>query len=268
MTTETASRYAINSILRANAVLRCLARESGGLRVGTIARRLGLDRTTVFRLIVTLEQCGFVERAADTKEIKLGVGVFEIGSAYLRTTDLHSVARPVMIELAHRVKEAVHWAILSGDQAVCIDKIDSPRGLGTTSKIGRGVPLNSGSVGKVLLAFQPDEAREQLLATIPLPRLTDRTVTSAAALRDELAGIRRRGYSLSLGEGEADMACAAAPIFDHDRRIIAGLSIGGPLQRFAEAETAKFLVESLLDATHQISEKMGCVAIPTVENAA
>jgi DNA-binding IclR family transcriptional regulator len=268
MNAETSSRYAINSILRANAILRCLARENGGLRVGAIAHRLDLDRTTVFRLIVTLEQCGFVERVADTKEIKLGVGVFEIGSAYLRTTDLHSVARPVMIELARGVKEAVHWAILSADKAVCIDKIDSPRGLGTTSKIGGAVALNSGSVGKVLLAFQTEETRDRLLASMEFPRFTERTITSVATLRDEIAEIRRLGYCLSLGEGEPDMACAAAPIFDHNHRIIAGLSIGGSIQRFADEENARFLVESLLGAARQISEKMGCAVIPAIETAA
>jgi len=268
MATATPGRYAINSVLRANAVLRCLARENGGLRVGTIARRLGLDRTTAFRLVVTLEACGLVERVAATKEVKLGVGVFEIGSAYIRSTDLHSVARPLMIDLALRVKESVHWAILSGDKAVCIDKIDSPRGLGTTSKIGGAVPLNSSSVGKVLLAFQPEEARERLLASMALPRLTERTVTSAVVLRQEIADIRRRGYSLSLGEGEPDMACVAAPIFDHDHRIIAGLSIGGSIQRFADKDNARLLAASLLETAWQISEKMGCTAVPAVENVA
>jgi len=267
MREETTNRYAINSVLRAAAVLRCLAHENGGLRVGTIAQRLDLDRTTTFRLVVTLEECGLLERVADTKDFKLGVGVFEIGSAYLRTTDLHSVARPVMIDLARRVKESVHWAILSGDKAVCIDKIDSPRGFGTTSKIGGAVALNSGSVGKVLLAFQPEEHRERLLASMSLPRLTARTVTSADVLREEIAEIRRTGFCLSLGQGEPHMACAAAPIFDHDHRIIAGLSIGGSIQRFADEETAKFLAESLLGAARQISERMGCAA-PTIGSAA
>jgi DNA-binding IclR family transcriptional regulator len=268
MSAETSNRYAINSVLRANAILRCLARENGGLRVGAIAQRLDLDRTTAFRLIATLEECGLVERVANTKEFKLGVGVFEIGSAYIRSTDLHSAARPVMIDLAHQVKESVHWAILAGDKAVCIDKIDSPRGLGTTSKIGGAVALNSGSVGKVLLAFQPEDLRERLLASIPLPRYTERTITSAAALRNEIAEIRRKGYCLSLGEGEPDMACVAAPIFDHDHRTIAGLSIGGSIQRFADPETARFLTGSLLNAAQQISEKMGCAVVPAIETAA
>ena len=268
MTDKAASRYAINSILRANAILRLLAADSSGLRIGDLAKRLDLDRTTVFRLIATLEECAFVERVADTKAYKLGVGVFEIGSAYLRSTDLHSLARPVMIDLARRAQEAVHWAILSGDKAVCIDKIDSPRGLGSTSKIGRAVPLNSGSVGKVLLAFQPAETRERLLASMDLPRLTDRTITTTGSMRKEIDEIRRTGYSLSLGEGESDMACVAAPIFDHDRRIVAGLSIGGVIQRFADPESAAFLTGEVKKAAAAISEKLGCPDLPLFEDAA
>jgi DNA-binding IclR family transcriptional regulator len=255
---ETTNRYTINSILRASAVLRCLAQENAGLRVAEIAKRLDIDRTTAYRLIVTLEQCGFVERIAGGKEYKLGVGIFEVGSAYLRGTDLYSVAHPVMIELSDRVKESVHWAILANDKAVCIDKIDSPRGLGTTSKIGRAVSLNSGSVGKILLAYQPKEIRERLLATISLPRLTDRTITTPDDMRIEIDCILKYGYCMSLGEGEADMACVAAPIFNHDKQILAGLSIGGPIHRFADEGTAEKLIDALRDAAWQISEKMGC----------
>jgi DNA-binding IclR family transcriptional regulator len=268
MTDKATSRYAINSVLRANAILRVLAAESSGLRIGELAKRLDLDRTTVFRLIATLEECAFVERIADTKAYKLGVGVFEIGSAYIRSTDLHSLARPVMIDLAQRVKESVHWAILSGDKAVCIDKIDSPRGLGSTSKIGRAVALNSGSVGKVLLAFQPEDVRERLLGSMDLPRLTDRTITTVGTMRGEIAAIRRTGYSLSLGEGESDMACVAAPIFDHNRKIVAGLSIGGIIQRFSDPEGATVLIQEVKKAAALISEKLGCPDIPAFEDAA
>ena len=268
MAEETNQRYVINSIMRASTILQCLAQEDAGMRVGEIAKRLGLDRTTVFRLIVTLEECGFVEKIPNTKEFKLGVGIFEIGSAYIRSTDLHSAARPVMIALSRRVREAVHWAILSGKEAVCIDKIDSPRGLGTTSKIGRAVPLNAGSVGKVLLAFQPEDVREELLATMDYPRLTDSTITTPEAMREVTDEIRRIGYCLSLGEGETDMACIAAPIFDHTGKLAAGISVGGPIHRFSDTESAAFIREELLKVARQISETMGCREIPAFENAA
>ncbi|MBL6946589.1 MAG: IclR family transcriptional regulator [Rhodospirillales bacterium] len=266
--TTTNNRYTINSILRAKNILQLLAQEVAGLRIGELAKRLDLDRTTVFRIIVTLEQCGFVERVGDGKAYKLGVGIFEIGSAYIRSTDIHSIARPIMIELSHRVREGVHWAILSGEKAVCIDKIESPRGLGTTSKIGRAVPLNSGSVGKVLLAFQPDDGRENLLEKIDLPRHTERTITSTDSMRGEIERIRRKGYCLSLGEGEADMACIAAPIFNYDRKIVAGLSVGGHIQRFEDTENARKLTAQLIDAARQISEKLGCTEVPEFETAA
>jgi DNA-binding IclR family transcriptional regulator len=264
---DLSGRYLVNSIVRACTILRALGRDGGGLRIGQIAREVGIDRTTAYRIVLTLEHCGFMERRSGTKRYKLGVGAYEVGTAYLRGTDLHSVARPIMIELAARVQEAAHWAILSGDKAVCIDKIDSPRGLGTTSKIGRAVPLNSGSVGKVLLAYQPAEVRERLLESVSFSSFTDRTISTVADMREEIAAIRARGFCVSLGEGEEDMACIAAPIFDHTSRIIAGLSVGGPIHRFADPETEQFIVRELVKATRTISEKMGCPAFPPEEGA-
>ncbi len=135
MANDTAERYLINSIVRANGILRLLAKENGSLRIGDISKRLGMDRTTAYRIVGTLEYCGLLERRPGSKEFKLGLGAFEVGSSYLRTTDMYSIGRPVMIELAARVQESVHWAVLSGTRTICVDKIDSPRGLGTTSKV-------------------------------------------------------------------------------------------------------------------------------------
>lgn len=267
-TAPASDRYNINSIVRACAILRTLAKNSESLRVGEIAKRMDLDRTTAYRIVVTLENLGFLEKDPATKEYKLGVAAFEVGSAYLRTTDLYSIARPAMIELAQEVQEAVHWAILSGSQAVCIDKIDSPRGLGTTSKIGRAAPLHSSSVGKVLLAFQGDEKREGLLATMKLTAFTERTITSVDVLRSEVEATRRRGYCVTYGEGEIDMACVAAPIFDHASNAVAGLSIGGPTHRMSKPETVASLIRNLLGATRQISQKLGCQHPPSFEDAA
>jgi len=261
------NRYTINSILRANNILQLLAKNPTGLRIGELAKRLDLDRTTVFRIMVTLEQCAFAERIGEGKAYKLGVGIFEVGSAYIRSTDIHSIARPVMIDLSHQVREGVHWAILSGKNAVCIDKIESPRSLGTTSKIGRAVALNAGSVGKVLLAFQPDEARENLLGSVELLRFTHRTITSTDNMRSEIQKIRRQGYCISLGEGEIDMACIAAPIFDHTGRIAAGISVGGHIQRFEDSENARNMTAQLIDAARQISEKLGCTKVPEFKPA-
>jgi IclR family transcriptional regulator, KDG regulon repressor len=268
MTKKAANRYAINSILRADSILRLLAREPNGLRVGEVATRLELDRTTVFRLFASLEEIGYIERIAESKAYKLGVGIYEIGSAYIRSTDLYSIARPVMIELSQRVKEAVHWAILSGEKAVCIDKIDSPRGLGTTSKIGRAVSLNSGSVGKVLLAYQGEEARKNLLRSVKFKRFTDQTIVSEAAMREAIGDIRGKGYCISLGEGEPDMACIAAPIFDHNRQVIAGLSIGGPIHRFTDLQTTENMSREVRQAAREISDKLGCPENPPIEDAA
>jgi predicted transcriptional regulator len=106
-------RYLINSILRACGILKRLSGDRGAFKPSELAGLLHLDRSTAYRILLSLEKCGMVERNDKTGEYSLGLGAFEIGSAYLRRVDLVEVAKPIMADLAQRIQETVHLAVLS-----------------------------------------------------------------------------------------------------------------------------------------------------------
>jgi IclR family transcriptional regulator, KDG regulon repressor len=249
-------RYLINSIVRACNVLRCLSREKAYFKISEIAHLLHLDRSTTYRVLLSLEKCGFVEKDKKTGEYSLGITAFEIGNTYLRQTDLIQVSKPIMADLASRVRETVHLAVLSDTEIVYVDKVDSPRSLGVMSKIGQRAPLYRTALGKVLLAFRPEEERSRIISEIRLKPSTRNTITSKRKLVEELEETRKRGYALDRRESEEDIECIGAPIRDHLGGVIAALSISGPQRKINHPLEKRFAGE-VMKAAGLISSRMG-----------
>ncbi len=249
-------RYFINSILRASAILRCFSGEETHLRISELARRLGLDRSTTYRILLSLEKCGLVEKEEKTGEYALGLAAFELGNAYLRRMDFIQISKPVMAELAQKVQETVHLAVLSDTEIFYVDKAESPRPLGVMSKIGQRGPLHCTALGKVLLAHQPEAEQIRIIRRIKLVPYTSKTITSRQKLLEELKAVQTQGYALDHREIEEDVECIGAPIRDHRGNVIAALSISGP-QRKINTPAEKQFVSSVVEATALISSKLG-----------
>ena len=249
-------RYLINSILRASNILKCFSGDKTHFKITELARQLGLDRSTTYRILLSLEKAGFVERDEKAGTYSLGLGAFEIGNAYLRQKDLIQVSRPVMADLAQKVQETVHLAVLSETEIVYVDKCDSPRSLGVMSKIGQRGPLHCTSLGKILLAFQPEEEQLRIIQKIKMNAFTSRTITTKQGLVEELKIVKRQGYALDRREIEEDVECIGAPILDHLKNVIAALSISGP-QRKIGTPKEKQVIQDVVSAAALISSKMG-----------
>jgi IclR family KDG regulon transcriptional repressor len=249
-------RYAINSILRASNILRCFSGEKTHFKIGELACQLKLDRSTTYRILLSLEKCGFVEKDIRTGEYSLGLSAFEIGNTYLRQMDLLKVSKPIMTELALKVQETVHLAVLSDTEIVYVDKVDSPRTLGVISKIGQRGPVYSTALGKVLLAHQTEEQLSRILPEIKLRPFTPNTITSKRKLLEEIRTIQKHGYALDRMESERAVECIAAPIRNHLGDTIAALSISGP-QRKINTPQEKQYISQVTEAAAQISLKMG-----------
>lgn len=249
-------RYLINSILRASKILKALSGGRTHFKLGELARELKLDRSTTYRILLSLEEAGFVVKDPNTGTYSLGLGAFEVGNAYLRQTDLIQVARPIMAELAQRVQESVHLAVLSETEIVYLDKVDSPRTLGVMSKIGQRSPLYSTALGKALLAFQSQAEQSKILRRIRLIKRTPQTITSKPRLLQELQLVRARGYAFDQRESEEDVECIAAPIRNHTGEVIAALSISGPRRKIGTSEEGGF-IRQVVEAANLISSKLG-----------
>ena len=253
-------RYLINSILRASNILKYFTKGKGQFKISELACELHLDRSTIYRILLSLEKCGLVEKDKETGGYSLGLFTFEIGNAYLNRIDLPKVSKPIMTDLALKVQETVHLAVLSGTEIVYVDKVDSPRPLGIMSKIGQRAPLHCTALGKVLLAFQPEDELKRILRQLKLIALTSNTIISRQRLMEELRAIRRQGYALDHREIEEDVECIGAPIRNHLGDVIAALSISGPQSKIHTPQEKEF-VSSVVKAAGLISSKLGYMEV-------
>ncbi len=253
-------RYRINSILRACKILRSFSGENTHFKISDLARQLRLDRSTTYRILLSLEQAGFVQKD-EAGTYSLGLAAFEIGNAYLMQTDLIQVSKPIMTDLASRAQETVHLAVLSDIEIVYVDKVDSPRALGVMSKIGQRGPLHCTALGKTLLAFQPEEEQSRIVQKIRMTPFTSRTITSKQKLIRELKTVKQQGYALDRREIEEDVECIGAPILNHLGNVVAALSVSGPQRKIGTPREKQF-IQDVVRAAASISGKMGYLNDP------
>ena len=237
------------------ALLQALGGETPEVGVVELSRRLGVHKSTVSRLLGTLERAGLVARNSHTEKYRLGLGLVSLAGTVLRHIDLRSVARPHLQRLAEATRETVNLAILDGRQAVNIEKIPSPHLIREIGWVGRRTPLHCTATGKVLFAFQPPERQAALLPE-RLERFTDNTICSLAGFKREVALVRRRGYAIGNEELEPGLNAIAAPIRDRTAQVVAAVSVSGPSFRVSRDKFGHFL-KLLLPTAAAISEELG-----------
>ncbi|TMF61845.1 MAG: IclR family transcriptional regulator [Chloroflexi bacterium] len=256
MSTGFALRNKVQSLDRALEILRLLGSEPE-MRVTDLARRLEVHKSTVFRLLSTLQEHGLVEQNPTTEKYRLGYGLVRLAGAVVAELDLARASRSVLEELAVRTGETVNLAILQGDQVVNIDQIAAPNLVVNVNWVGKQTPLHATSNGKVLLAYLAEEERRRLLSR-PLPRLTPRTITDPRMLEKQLRRILTDGYAFTLEELELGLNAVAAPVYAADGRVQAAVSVAGPSYRVTPQRLSE-LGEMTKDAGAAISRRMGYI---------
>jgi IclR family acetate operon transcriptional repressor len=204
---------------------------------------------------VNLESAGFLNCGGDGV-YHLGIACFAIGQAALGQLDIRQVSLPYLQELNRQTRETIHLTVRHGLSAVYVEKLDSPEQLRIYSRIGAAVPLYCTAVGKVMLAYMPDDERERVLPQLALKHLTPNTVGSLQELKAELYRVRKNGYACDLEEHELHIRCVAAPIWDHAGGVSASLSITAPMVRMAVTRLRQ-LAPLIQTAGLQISRELG-----------
>ena len=252
--TEAAPAASVQSVDRALTILEMLARE-GEAGVTEIAADLGVHKSTAFRLLATLEAHRLVEQDGDRGRYRLGVGNLRLAGATTARLDLVTEARPVCRQLAADTGETVNITVRSETSALYLDQVVAgSSAVHSHNWVGQHIPLHATSNGKVLLSeLSDDELKKAVLA---LPRVTDRTVTSRAKLRADLAEVREAGYALVVDELEVGLTAAAAPIRSAHGDVIASMSISGPTFRLTE-EKLKETIPMLVAAATEVSHRLG-----------
>ncbi|MET8772075.1 IclR family transcriptional regulator [Streptomyces sp. NPDC004658] len=245
---------AVQSVDRAVSVLEILARH-GEAGVTEIAEELDVHKSTAFRLLGVLENRGLVAQAKDRGKYYLGAGVLRLAGAAAVRLDISQEGVPVCREVADELGETVNIAVLDDDAAVNIMQARGTASVTAQNWLGRRTPLHATSSGKVLLAHMPPTLREGLLAR-PLPRFTDRTITGAAMLRAELEAVVGQGYGVTIEELELGLAAVAAPVRAHDGKVIAAISVSGPVYRL-NADRLPEVAKRTVAAGAELSRRMG-----------
>lgn len=249
-------RDEITSVLRAITLLNALADRDGPMTVLELSRETRLPRTTVYRLVRSLVSAGVLEEAGDgsSERYSLGLGLLKLTFRMLRKLDIRELARPHLEALARGTGETALLSVLTGREAVYVDKVDSPRSLRMAADIGRPRPLYSTATGRAQLAFLPADSWEKFIPS-SLPRYTDRTITDRARLMELLEDIRSRGYAVDDQEFEEGLYCISAPIFRGPGQVVGSITVAGPSSRFG-SNRLKELVPKLKDAAHAISRSL------------
>jgi IclR family acetate operon transcriptional repressor len=248
------SSLSIQSVDRAVALLQALGADSPTPRVTELAQLLGLHKSTVSRLLSTLEKHGLVEQDPETKWFRLGVGLITLG-AQVRS-DLRQAARQPLELLCKQVQETVNLAVLDGDEVINVDQfLPDQHQIKNIGWVGRRAPLYCSSTGKTLLAYLAPKEIERIIAA-GLPAITPNTITDAGRLRSELASIRERGYGVGLEEFEVGLCAVSAPVYDRNGTVVAVVNASGPSYRVT-ADKVGELAQLAVQAARAVSLQLG-----------
>lgn len=230
----------VAAVQRAVAILGELADARTELGTNEIARRTGINVSTISRILATLVSGGLVEHVAATGRYRLGLGVVRLANAVHERLDIRSLARPYLVELASRTKETATLSVPGEHEAITLDFVQSPLSVRSVAEVGRTSAAHATAVGKVFLAHGGTPPRSGL------PAYTERTILDLAVLDVEVARARERGWADALGEREEDLNAVAAPVLTGAGTLVAILGVQGPAVRFnprAMRSAAELLLE-------------------------
>lgn len=258
---ETGGRdpYHLASLHRGLEVIDCFASQ-GSWSLAELAQQLRQNKATLFRVLHTLEQFGYVAKDAATGRYAPGLRLHTLGAAAVQHEMLRWQALPPLQDLAQATGETVHVGILHDGVVVTVQVVEGTHAVRMHSSVGKRSPAHASALGKVLLAYLPDAEVEGLLARHGMRRFTANTITTPAALREALHRVRQDGFAPDEEEIELGLRCLAAPITDQSGRPTAALAISAPASRMTPEAVAAVLPQVKATAA-RISRMLGSPSV-------
>jgi DNA-binding IclR family transcriptional regulator len=250
----TAVRHAID-------ILRGFSTSAPEQGVSEIARRVGLHKSSVSRLVATLEQDHLVERDPETRRVRLGVGLISLAAPLLASVKVAEASRPYLAELARRAGETISFSVWDGAAAVSLEQALGGNAIAHYAPPGSRNPAHCTASGKLLLAYAPPADIERALAR-KLERFTARTLCDRARLRAELATVRAHGCAVNAGEFAADVGAVAAAVRNVGGTVVGAITATVPMYRF-EAARRNELTAMVKETAARLSKRLGYVGSRT-----
>ncbi len=247
----------VQSVERAMRLLELLAQSGGASSLTDLAARSQLNISTCHHLLATLLKSGYVAKVPGRRTYALGARVLHLGQAFRRQVDLPQRAQPVLDRLNAATGEAVHLAVLQGDQVVTVAKSEGRQAVRVeTGEIGIAEAPHATATGKAMLAWLPEEKARRILAINGMARFTPGTITQADALIEEMRHVRRNGFSLDREEFQPGVVCVGAAVRDHTGAVIGSISASAPAFRASEDHILR-MREAVTAAARELSAELG-----------
>jgi IclR family transcriptional regulator, KDG regulon repressor len=241
--------YSIQSVDNALTLLEALCDEDEVVRISHLSERLGMNKTSVFRLMATFENRGYVEKESGSGRYRLGISAYEMGQKFLSRMGLLRKARPVMDQLGRRCNEAVYLVIRRQEEALFLDMIETSHQVKVVSLLGNRYPLSKVAAGKIILAHTPAEE--------PLSGPKKKQAKTSVLSPEELHQIRQQGFCMETGSPDEGIVAIAVPLFRTGGELCGCLCMVGPEYRMTAEKVQNELLPQLMESGTIISSKLG-----------
>jgi DNA-binding IclR family transcriptional regulator len=252
----------VRAVARSLDILSCFSQNEPVLSLTEIAGRVKMPKSTVHRLLATLENKRFIKRDEATGLYHLGLRFIEMATLVLQDLDLERWAQPYLQRLCAECGETVDLAALDHEQVIYLQVVESPQRVKLAAAVGQRLPAFCTASGKAFMAYLPD-GRVKKILNAGLTRYTDNSRVSLEELRDELQLIRQRGFAISEQEYEKDINAVAAPILNDDSYPLMVIAIVGPSFRMPR-ERMMVLGQSIQATIETITREVGLVALSVI----
>lgn len=240
---------AIRSVERALEVLMCFSNKTPELSMTEISEMVGINKSTIHRLLATLEGKRFVERNPDNGLYRPGIRFIQIAFLTIDHNDIKRVATPIMKSLCNQYQENVNLTILDDANVVYVEVIESEQRIKLAATPGQHLPAFCTASGKAILAFMPEKEVTKIMKR-GMPKYTSNTITSTKSYFEDMKKVQERGFAISEQEFEEGINAVAAPIFNDEQKPIASVSIAGPAFRLTQERIAEIGSDLLVAASN------------------
>jgi DNA-binding IclR family transcriptional regulator len=247
--------YLSPPIQRAARLLRHIAEGDAIENMSRTARELGINRTTLLRLLHTLEAERFIE--AHGNGWRIGLGLIGLAAQTFFSGDLVQTAVPILTRLAEKLGLSAHLSVLDGTEIVYVVRRTPNHTFASNIRVGSRLPAHAANMGRIILAHLPPERVAQLYASVVLTKATPQTPSNLQELRARLDADRAEGLAWSDGSYEAGISSVAAAVFDAAGAPVAALNISGQTANFEGKRRREEIADCVLQASHEISERLG-----------
>ena len=250
-------RYIIPSVIRALQILEAFSFTKPTYTNAELARELNLNKSSVTRLLYSLEKARFIKRNKETGAYQLTHKSHQIGRVYIKQVDVHKVSMPILEKLTAKCQEVSHLGILDEMEVLYLDWVESNQSISLPSMTGLKLPAYCTGNGKNFLAHMDKKTLSSYFEKVQMVQHTSTTITSPEILKKQLKQVKKQGYACDFGEFHQDVIFVSAPVFDDTGQIIAGISIAGPEFRMGNDVLQKEIIPELKKAALKISTQLG-----------